>query len=171
MNLPQTALALTLALAATMSWQNSSCGNSRATNQSNGSAQSGNANSNMNSNTNSTVPSQTPSEVSRGTWGGLGISIEVGDPTASIEFDCAHATITEKMVLNREGKFQAKGFYVREKGGPVRADEVEERLPAIFTGEMKDKTLTLTVKLTDSKDAIGTFTLTHGKSGRLRKCL
>jgi hypothetical protein len=75
------------------------------------------------------------------------------------------------MVVNREGKFEAKGFFVREKGGPVRAGEDEKREPAIYTGTMDGKTLTLTVKLVDSEEVIGTFNLTHGQTGRIRKCL
>lgn len=31
--------------------------------------------------------------------------------------------------------------------------------------------MTLTVELTQNKESAGTFTLTHGKQGRMRKCL
>jgi hypothetical protein len=164
MNLQQTALALTL-IVTSLFWQSSSCNNSKGNNRSTNSNMTTNANSNT-----SPTPSQTPRELPLGRWGGEGIGIEVGD-TATIEFDCAHATITEKMVLDQEGKFQAKGFYVREKGGPVRSDETEQRLPAVFSGKMEGNNLTLTVKLEGEKNDLGTFTLTHGKSGRIRKCL
>jgi hypothetical protein len=75
------------------------------------------------------------------------------------------------MVLDQEGKFQAKGFYVREKGGPVRSDENEQRQAATFMGKVEGDTLTLRIQLEGEKTDFGTFTLTRGKSGRIRKCL
>ncbi|HEY7783313.1 MAG TPA: hypothetical protein VIB00_01225 [Pyrinomonadaceae bacterium] len=164
MNLQQTALALTLIITS-LFWQSSSCNSSKGNNRSTNA----NMTTNVNSNT-SPTPSQTPRQVSKGRWGGEGIGIEVGD-TATIEFDCAHATINEKMVLDQEGKFQAKGFYVREKGGPVRSDENEQRQAATFMGKVEGDTLTLRIQLEGEKTDFGTFTLTRGKSGRIRKCL
>jgi hypothetical protein len=112
---------------------------------------------------------QNQNAVAEGSWGGEHISLQVTDAGATIDYDCAHGTITERMVLDRTGKFEAKGFHVRE-GGPVRAGGDEDGKPALYIGTTDGKTLKLTVKLASSGETIGTFDLTHGKSGRIRKC-
>lgn len=105
----------------------------------------------------------------RGTWGGQHISMEVNDAGAEIEYDCARGRITEKLVLDRSGNFQAKGIHVAEHPGPVRRGENNER-PAAYSGSVHGETMTLTVKLTNNNEVIGTFTLTRGSAGRVRKC-
>lgn len=110
-----------------------------------------------------------PSDL-RGQWGGEHISMEVTGDGAKIEYDCAHGRITEKIVPDHQGKFEAKGFHTRERGGPVRLGEDNEQ-PAVYHGSIKEETMTLTVELTANNETIGTFTLTHGKAGRIRKCL
>lgn len=142
-------LALPLAL---FLWQNSSC-RSGKTNASN---------SGMNANSNT-------SDV-RGQWGGQGISMEVTDEGARIEYDCAHGRISEKIAPDGDGKFEAKGFLTRERGGPVRLGENNEQ-PAVYRGSIKEKTMTVTVELTANNETVGTFTLTHGSAGRLHKCM
>jgi hypothetical protein len=113
-------------------------------------------------------PSQTRS-LPEGAWGGDHIALEVTDSGASLEYDCAHGSITEKMVLDGEGKFEVKGFHIRE-GGPTRIDAESKGRPAIYVGSSDGKTLKLTVKLADTDEVIGSFDLTHGKPGRIRKC-
>ena len=105
----------------------------------------------------------------RGTWGGEHIAMEVTDAGATIEYDCAHGRITEKISLSANGTFEAKGFHTRERGGPVRQGENNEE-PAVYRGSVRDETMTLTVEL-GNNESVGTFTLTHGKTGRIRKCL
>lgn len=136
-------------------WQGSSCRSSNA-----------NANGNMNANANTSSQARDL----RGTWGGQHVVMEVTDEGAKIEFDCAHGRLTEKIVPAGGGKFETKGVFVRERGGPTRQGEDNEE-PAIYRGSIKDETMTLTVELTQNKESVGTFTLTHGKDGRIRKCL
>ena len=119
-------------------------------------------------NANSTVASQ--SRDLRGTWGGEHIAMEVTDAGATIEYVCAHGRVTEKIIPNSEGKFEAKGVHTRERGGPTRLGEDNEQ-PAVFRGSIKDQTMTLTVELTENNEPAGTFTLTQGKTGRIRKCM
>ena len=90
----------------------------------------------MNANT---VATTNQKEDLRGQWGGQHISMEVVDAGAQIEFDCAHGRITEKIVLDREGKFEAKGIYARERPGPQRMDEDNDQ-PAVYQGSVKEKT-------------------------------
>lgn len=105
-----------------------------------------------------------------GTWGGEHIAMEVTDAGATIEYDCAHGRITEKIAPNTDGKFEAKGVHTRERGGPTRQGEDNEQ-PAVYRGSIKDETMTLAVELTQNNESVGTFRLTHGKAGRIRKCL
>ena len=105
-----------------------------------------------------------------GQWGGEHISMEVAADGAKLEYDCAHGRISEKIVPDGEGKFVAKGFHTRERGGPVREGEDNEQ-PAVYRGSIKEKTMTLAVELAANNETIGTFTLTHGSAGRIRKCL
>ena len=107
----------------------------------------------------------------KGIWGGDHISMEVADSGAEINYDCAHGSITEKIAPDRDGKFLVKGSHVREHPGPIRSDEDQSGRPATYHGLIDGETMTLTVTLTGSKETVGTFTLTHGKSGRVRKCL
>jgi hypothetical protein len=103
-------------------------------------------------------------------WGGQHISLEVTDRGAEINYDCAHGSITETIVPNGEGKFVAKGVHVRERPGPIREGE-DDSQPAKYSGSIEGDTMTLTVTLSGSEEAVGTFTLTRGKAGRVRKCL
>jgi hypothetical protein len=106
----------------------------------------------------------------KGAWGGDGISMEVTNSGAEISYDCAHGSITEKIVPDREGKFVVKGVHVKEHPGPIRVDEDASGQPAIYQGSIDGNTMTLTVKLSGSDETIGTFTLTRGKTGRVRRC-
>jgi hypothetical protein len=147
-------------------WQSSSCRSSSS--QTNTAVN--NSNKSLNSNRMS-EPQSSPKQnsLAEGTWGGPHISLETTANGATLDFDCAHGRITEKVVLTREGKFEAKGVYVREGPGPTRAGAEKEE-PAIYSGTSDRKTLQLTVKLADTNEPLGTFTLTHGMSGRIRKC-
>ena len=120
----------------------------------------------MNANANTSAQSRDL----RGQWGGQHIAMEVTDAGATIEYDCAHGRITEKIVPDADGKFEAKGLHARERGGPTRQGENNEQ-PAVYRGSIKGETMTLTVELTQNNENIGEFTLTQGKPGRIRKCL
>lgn len=105
----------------------------------------------------------------RGTWGGRSISMEVTDEGAEIEFDCAHGRISEKIAPNGEGKFEVKGTFARERGGPERIGENYDQ-PAVYRGSIKEKTMDLRIELTRNNEDLGTFTLTQGSTGRIHKC-
>ena len=119
---------------------------------------------------NANRPSQ--SRDVRGQWGGEHIAMEVTDGGATIEYDCAHGRITGKIAPDADGKFAAKGIHKRERGGPTRQGEDEDNeQPAVYRGSIKDETMTLSVELAQQNESVGTFTLTHGKTGRIRKCM
>jgi hypothetical protein len=109
--------------------------------------------------------------VEPGRWGGARVRLEVGERgDASVEFDCAHGTI-EKLAPDSGGDFSARGLFVKERGGPVRAEGGEEGEPARYSGKVTGKTMTLRVVLEGSGEEVGSYTLTHGKGTRLTKCL
>jgi hypothetical protein len=105
-----------------------------------------------------------------GDWGGDHIRLEVTGQSASIEYDCAHGTIDGPLVVDSKGKFKLSGTHVGEHGGPVRREESGNDHPASYSGWTDGKQMTLTVVLRDTKETVGTFTLTHGQEGHIRKC-
>jgi hypothetical protein len=63
------------------------------------------------------------------------------------------------------------GTFAREHGGPVRVGQVPDSHPAAYVGSVTATTMLLTVRLTDTNEVIGTFTLSRGSPGRVVKCL
>jgi hypothetical protein len=108
--------------------------------------------------------------ITNGSWGGDHIQIEVDSNTATVEFDCAHGTIEGPFNVNADGQFSWKGTFSREHGGPVRSDEGETAIAAVYSGSVKNQTMTLTIRLSNEKEPLDTFLLTQGKPGRIRKC-
>jgi hypothetical protein len=94
----------------------------------------------------------------------------VGDSSNHLEFDCAHGDIPGVLSVNR-GELAASGTFVREHGGPVRVDEPLDSHPALYSGTVIGSTMQLAIRLTDSGDVIGSFSLVRGTSGRVVKCL
>ena len=81
----------------------------------------------------------------------------VADST-HVEFDCAHGDVPTPLVLDESNEFTARGTYVREHGGPVLIGAPPDSHPATYAGSVRDHRMTLTVRLTDSNEVIGTFT-------------
>jgi hypothetical protein len=108
--------------------------------------------------------------LSDGTWGGQHIQFEVSDGSVAIEYDCAHGSIAGPLTVDRQGRFSWRGIYTREHGGPVRLHEKIDNHPAIYSGWIKDDTMTLSVELENSSDPVQTFDLKRGSIGRVWKC-
>jgi hypothetical protein len=109
--------------------------------------------------------------ISNGSWGGQHIHIDVDSKSATLAFDCAHGTIEGPLMADSKGRFSWKGTYSPEHGGPVRNEENDTGQAAVYTGSIKNQTMTLTVRLANQKEPLDTFVLTQGKTGRIRKCL
>ncbi|MCM3902099.1 MAG: hypothetical protein ND866_10365 [Pyrinomonadaceae bacterium] len=114
---------------------------------------------------------QQEGRMTKGTWGGNHILMEVTEEGARVEYDCAHGTISEPLKVDSQGKFRAKGTHFRERGGPERVGSEDKGEPVIYSGTTDGKTATFTVTNSVTDDVIGTFTLTLGKISRLHKCL
>jgi hypothetical protein len=116
------------------------------------------------------TPADAEAPLALGVWGGDHVRIEVLDAEVAIEFDCAHGSLPLRPQLDEEGRFRSDGFYTAEKPGPSREGETGER-PARFDGTVDGRKLSLMITLTDTKETLGPFTLTHGMETRLTKCL
>lgn len=163
-----TKLIIAFVLVLSVFWQDSSCGkSSKEKPPSNASPSVAPSVANNNS---VTKPPAQGRAMTVGTWGGNGLTMEVTESGATLEFDCAHARIGEKIVLSSSGEFSVDGVFVLEAGGPIRLGQEPKEQPANFSGTSEGEKARLTVKLAANDDAIGTYELTLGKQGRLRKC-
>ena len=106
-----------------------------------------------------------------GQWGAMGIAMEVTEYGARIEYDCAHGTIDQPLVLDAEGRLDVKGLHYREHGGPIRQEEVSRGVPVRYVGQVTGDTMTVTVTPDGSDSPIGNHQLVRGKMGRIHKCL
>ena len=105
-----------------------------------------------------------------GQWGGEHISLDVTGRGATVEYDCAHATIARRITIDRHGRFDVSGKQSSEHGGPVREGQEASGYPVRFKGQVNDRTMTLSVTNSLTNELIGTFTLVHGVEPRLMKC-
>jgi hypothetical protein len=111
-----------------------------------------------------------PSSVGTGIWGGDHVTLTVGDEASHLEFDCAHGDVPGQLSAPH-GEIAAKGTFVREHGGPIRVDESLDSHPALYSGTVSGNMMQLSIRLTDSGDVIGSFSLARGAAGRIAKCL
>jgi hypothetical protein len=109
--------------------------------------------------------------VPTGRWGGDHIALTVAVVGTHIEFDCAHGDIPIALMVDARNDFDVSGTFVREHGRPIRVGEVPDSHPAAYVGSVTETTMVLTVRLTDTNEAIGTFTLSRDSAGRVVKCL
>ena len=118
------------------------------------------------------MPTPSPeSRVAEGSWGGVGIALDVTASGARVELDCAHGTIDAPLALDPEGGFDLPGTLVRERPGPVRMDEEEKPgVPVRYSGRLEGETLTLRIAQPNAPRPTRPLTAERGKSPRLRKC-
>ena len=105
-----------------------------------------------------------------GTWGGDHVTMSISGVT-HLDFDCAHGDIPAALAIDGRFQFSMTGTFVREHGGPIQIDEPLDRRPASYSGSVTRDHMTLTIRLTDTNETIGTFLLTRGAQGRVVKCL
>ncbi len=117
------------------------------------------------------IPAAGEGPVATGRWGGMHIALEVTEGGAAVEYDCATGTIDQPLILDTEGRFEARGSHSPERGGPVREGQEPPRRPARYRGRVEGETLYLQVDLLEPAETLGSFTLVHGREPRLFKCL
>ena len=116
-------------------------------------------------------PQRRGKPLPEGSWGGAHIRMEVTGGQTKIEYDCAHGTIPSRILLDSRGRFVVNGTHVQERGGPIRQGVEPISYKVRFKGSVKGKNMKLTVTRTDTRESIGTFTLTRGQESELVKCL
>ena len=109
-------------------------------------------------------------EVVPSDWGGTGINLAVIKGGATLEFDCAEAEITEKMMIDKKGNFSVKGKYLRRPPGAIRVNLQPKPQPAKFVGKITGKKMMLKIMLTENDEEIGSYQLERDKIGRIRRC-
>lgn len=107
--------------------------------------------------------------LASGVWGGQEIRLNVTEAGADLEFSCAAGHLDEPLVVNANGSFSVKGTFTAGNMGPTREDNPPKPQPAIFSGTVHEKTMSLNMTLTNTKDSRD-FTLEYGSSGRMHRC-
>lgn len=118
----------------------------------------------------SALPNFQQNELAASTWGGQHVSLEITSDGGKIEFDCAHGSIEGKVKLNQQGRFSVKGIYAEEHGGPTRQSGKENSYSVVYSGQIKGEKMKLTIKRSDTKKLVGTYTLTRGQEAFIVKC-
>ena len=114
--------------------------------------------------------SQQQSRVANGNWGGQNALLEVSEGRVQINFSCARGVIEGPVTVDADGRFSAKGTFTAEGMGPRNEDDPPKARPAVYSGVVSEKKMTLTVTVPDDKAEGGTFELTLGEPGRVRRC-
>jgi hypothetical protein len=114
--------------------------------------------------------SQEQNRVTAGNWGGQNALLEVSEDGARIRFSCARGSLEGPFALDSEGRFNAKGTFTAGVMGPLNEDDPPKSRPAAYSGVVRDKKMTLTVTVPDDKNEGGTFELTLGEPGHIRRC-
>ena len=114
--------------------------------------------------------SQAQKLVAVGMWGGQNVQLDVTEDGARIRFNCAHGELSQPLTLDAEGRFSVKGTFVAQGMGPQREDDPPKSRPAVYSGVVRDKTMQLLVTVEGSTEEGGTFELTQGQPGRIRRC-
>ena len=108
--------------------------------------------------------------VNAGVWGGPHLRMDVTPQGASLEFDCAQGTIAEPLLLDPSGKFQVKGTFRPQHGGPIRKDEPSNEIGMVYTGIVEGDSMQLEFTLPADAGTPEKFTLVRGQPGRVVKC-
>jgi hypothetical protein len=117
-----------------------------------------------------------PREVALGRWGGTSVAMTVEESGAKLELDCAHGTISGRLSLDAEGRFELPGTLARERPGPLRmgpnGEAAEEKgAPATYSGRLQDGVLRLTIRIEGEEKHLGPLEARLGQAPRLHECL
>ena len=105
-----------------------------------------------------------------GTWGAEHIVLTADRSGGTLEYDCAVGTIDQPLIVGSDGQFDLVGTHTRGAGLPVHQGELPDIHPARYSGHVSGNTMTLTVRLTDTGDVLGPYTIVHGNGGSLYLC-
>jgi hypothetical protein len=102
-------------------------------------------------------------------WGGEHIALEVTADGATLEFDCATASITKPLTVDAKGNFRAEGTFTRERPGPTMRNG-NPAASATFSGSIAGNTLHLHISSGAKSDGGEDYVLLRDQPGRVMKC-
>lgn len=104
--------------------------------------------------------------VPAGTWGGDNAGLLVRGDGAHGHIGCTLGEITGPIPLDTEGRFDISGVW------NVDAFPVDRGIlhPARLTGRANGRTLTVSVRLTDTGQVLGPVLLVFGREPRMENC-
>jgi hypothetical protein len=113
-----------------------------------------------------TGPTRSSGSTITGTWGGDNAGLIASDSTAHVHIGCTLGDASGPIHPDAAGHFEVAGLY------DVDAYPVARGIlhPARFFGEISERTMVLTVALTDTARQLGPVTLTYGKEPRMQAC-
>lgn len=109
-------------------------------------------------------------DIKPGRWGGRGVIFTVNSDSASIEFDCATATIPSPLRTKKDGSFEFFGSLFKQTFGPVSPNSIPKRQEARFTGQVNNDQMKLIVAILDPAEKFGEFSLKFGESPEMTRC-
>lgn len=105
-----------------------------------------------------------------GTWGGDDAGVIVTEAGAHVHVGCTFGDIPGMVPLDTEGRFTVDGTYVLQAFPIV----IGPTLPAQFSGQVENRTLTLAVAVSDTVEngvvALGPVRVVLGNEPRLGPC-
>jgi len=105
-----------------------------------------------------------------GNWGATGVNFTVEDNGVTIEYDCAHGEIGQKLLLDEQGGFSVNGFYTRRYPGALRVKFPPRRQSARYEGKISGDKMTLKVTLTETNETLEEVVLQRDSTARIHKC-
>lgn len=116
-----------------------------------------------------TTNAATPPAALQGQWAGDRMQLVIDAQGGRIEGDCASGTIIGPVVVAADGRFTSQGSFESFQPGPQRADESGAVASALFTGELRDGILRLTITPSGPR-AAKVYTLQSGARVKLVRC-
>lgn len=105
-----------------------------------------------------------------GIWGGDGAGVIVSEAVTHVHVACTFGDVPGKIPLGSDGRFSMEGSYVL-RAYPV---QVGPSLPAIFTGRVRGRTLTLSIAVNDTVEqklvTVGPVAVEYGREPALGPC-
>ena len=101
-----------------------------------------------------------------GTWGGDDGGLIADDTSGHTHIGCTYGNVHRPIVADAQGHFDVAGEY------NITAYPVDRGIfhPALFTGSVGGRTMTLTVTLSDTAVVLGPVHLTFGREPRMQVC-
>ena len=108
--------------------------------------------------------------VAPGSFGGMGIIIEIQKNGVKIEYDCAEGYISRQMKTDNKGYFRIDGFHKGPTVGPIRQNAAPKLEAVLYEGQIIGKVMKLKVTMASTGEVIGEFTLKRGRVPVMHRC-